>query len=115
MNHSIVDSTRNVRPKSEALQQGEALFSGREDLSQPTQELSLSLLAKPLGLLDLLVKIGFAETNGEARRLIRGGGVRLNSTIVIEETRQISEGDLKPGERLTLAAGKRRKALVEFV
>ncbi|SDQ80476.1 tyrosine--tRNA ligase [Pseudovibrio sp. Tun.PSC04-5.I4] len=98
-----------------ALQQGEALFNGQEDLSQPTHELSLPLLAKPLGLLDLLVKTGFATTNSEARRLIRGGGVRLNSTIVIEETRQISEGDLKPGERLTLAVGKRRKALVEFV
>ncbi|QUS56902.1 tyrosine--tRNA ligase [Pseudovibrio brasiliensis] len=98
-----------------ALQQGEALFNGQEDLTQPTHELPLALLAKPLGLLDLLVKTGFATTNNEARRLIRGGGVRVNTSIVLEETRMISEGDLKPGERLTLAVGKRRKALVEFV
>ncbi|KZL18783.1 Tyrosine--tRNA ligase [Pseudovibrio axinellae] len=98
-----------------ALQQGEALFGGQEDLSQPTHELPLTLLAKPLGLLELLVQVGFAESNGEARRLIRGGGVRLNSSIVLEEARMISEGDLKPGERLTLAVGKRRKALVMFV
>ncbi|WP_280139052.1 S4 domain-containing protein, partial [Pseudovibrio sp. POLY-S9] len=64
--------------------------------------------------LALLVKTGFATTNSEARRLIRGGGVLLNTSIVLEETRVISEGDLKPGERLTLAVGKRRKALVEF-
>lgn len=97
-----------------ALEQGDALFSGSDRAAEPTHVLPLVRLAEGLGLLELLVAIGFAASNGDARRLIEGGGVRLNGRVVDDTRRRISSGDLTAGDRLSVAAGKRRKALVGF-
>lgn len=97
-----------------ALQQGDALFAGEGEILEPTHMLPLSRLADGLGLLELVVALGFAASNGEARRLVEGGGVRLNSRIVDDPKRRIGTGDLKANDRLALSVGKRRKALVGF-
>ncbi|WP_417666768.1 tyrosine--tRNA ligase [Roseibium sp.] len=97
-----------------ALEQGDALFSGDEADAVPTDTLPLARLADGLGLLELLVEVGFATSNGDARRLVEGGGVRLNARVVDDPRRRISSGDLGASDRLTLAAGKRRKAIVGF-
>lgn len=97
-----------------ALEQGEALFSDDEDGAEATHTLPLASLASGLGLLELVVATGFAQSNGEARRLVEGGGVRLNGSTVDDPRRRISPGDLAANDRLTLAIGRRRKALVAF-
>ncbi|MEP4029855.1 tyrosine--tRNA ligase [Roseibium polysiphoniae] len=97
-----------------ALEQGDALFAGQADNLEPTHRLPLVRLAEGLGLLELLVEVGFAVSNGDARRLVEGGGVRLNSKVVDDPRRRISSGDIGAKDALNLAAGKRRKALVRF-
>ncbi|WP_106755216.1 tyrosine--tRNA ligase [Pannonibacter carbonis] len=97
-----------------ALEQGEALFSDDEDGAEATHTLPLASLASGLGLLELIVATGFAQSNGEARRLVEAGGVRLNGSTVDDPRRRISPGDLAANDRLTLAIGRRRKALVAF-
>jgi len=97
-----------------SLEQGEALFGGAEELLEPTHVLPRLRLSEGLGLLELLVLVGFAGSNGEARRLVEGGGVRLNRQVVDDARRQITAGDLQADDRLALAVGKRRKALVGF-
>ncbi|WP_289032548.1 tyrosine--tRNA ligase [uncultured Roseibium sp.] len=97
-----------------ALEQGDALFAGQADNLEPTHRLPLVRLAEGLGLLELLVEVGFAASNGDARRLVEGGGVRLNSKVVDDPRHRISSGDIGAKDALTLAAGKRRKALVRF-
>ena len=64
-----------------------------------------------LGLIAALVKVGFAKSNGEARRLIRGGGARLNDTAVTDEDFQLGAGDFIDG-RAKISAGKKRHALL---
>ena len=97
-----------------ALQQGNALFSGEGEIREPTHSLPLKILADGLGLLELVVAVGFAASNGEARRLVEGGGVRLNNQIVDDVRRRIATGDLQANDRLSISVGKRRKALVGF-
>lgn len=109
--------TRIVHGQDQALaaeRQGVALFADGTLAVEPTHELPVSLLADGLGLLDLLTRIEFSHSNGEARRLIQGGGVRLNGQVIEDERRRILEGDLAAGDQLTLAIGKRRKAQVAF-
>jgi tyrosyl-tRNA synthetase len=60
-----------------------------------------------LWIVKLLVAAGFAATNGEARRLLEGRGVRLDGEVVADEKLQVELS----GERL-LQAGKRRFARV---
>jgi tyrosyl-tRNA synthetase len=58
-------------------------------------------------MVKLLVLLGFARTNGEARRLIEGGGVKLNHVPVKDEKLEVV-----PGDGVLVKAGKRRFAFV---
>jgi tyrosyl-tRNA synthetase len=59
----------------------------------------------------LLVRAGLATSNGDARRLIRGGGARLNDTPITDEAQTISLTDLIDGVA-KLSAGKKQHRLV---
>ena len=65
-----------------------------------------------LGLLTALNTVGFAASNGEARRLVRGGGVRINDATCNDEQRVLSAGDVIEGDVIKLSAGKKRHALL---
>ena len=64
-----------------------------------------------LGMIAALVKVGFAKSNGEARRLIRGGGARLNDVAVNDEDHVMQGADFGDG-RAKISAGKKRHALI---
>jgi tyrosyl-tRNA synthetase len=85
-----------------AFEEGEAA----ETLPSITADLSAGA-----PVLDLLVTAGFVASKGEARRLIRQGGVRLNDAALTEETRSLTVADLVEGAA-KLSAGRKRHVLV---
>ena len=58
-------------------------------------------------IVDLITRAGFAQTNGEARRFIRGGAVRLDGEVVEDEKLSLERSSLKGR---ILQVGKRRYA-----
>ena len=64
-------------------------------------------LSEPVGVVELLKRAGFAKSNGEARRLIQGGGVRVHDQKVGEPLAAVSAADARAG-RVLLRAGKKR-------
>jgi tyrosyl-tRNA synthetase len=58
-------------------------------------------------IVDLITLAGFAQTNGEARRFIRGGAVRLDGEVVRDEHSKLNTEDLTGR---VLRVGKRRYA-----
>jgi tyrosyl-tRNA synthetase len=60
-------------------------------------------------IVDLITRAGFAKTNGEARRFVRGGAVRLGGEVVGDEKLTVSAADL---DGSVLQVGKRRYARV---
>ncbi len=73
----------------------------------PSIELPAAELAAGIPAFALFVRAKLAASNGEARRLIRGGGARLNDVVVADEAQMIS-GDAV----LKLSAGKKQHVLV---
>ena len=67
--------------------------------------------ALPAPVIDLLVEARFAASKGEARRLVRQGGVRLNDAPVADETQAVTAEHLRDGVA-KLSAGRKRHALV---
>lgn len=57
----------------------------------------------------LLVRAGLAASNGEARRLIRGGGARLDDVVIADEGQMI-----EPKAEQKLSAGKKHHVLVRM-
>jgi len=58
-------------------------------------------------IVDLVTRAGFAKTNGEARRFLRGGAVRLDGEVVRNEQLSLKTAAL---DGLVLQVGKRRYA-----
>jgi len=61
---------------------------------------------------ELFTRAGLATSNSEARRLIRGGGARINDIAVDSETKRVSLADLDAQGLIKLSAGRKRHALV---
>jgi tyrosyl-tRNA synthetase len=70
-------------------------------------------LAAGVPAFELMCRAGLAASNGEARRLIRGGGGRINDAAVDDETRLVTLSDLNPAGVVKLSAGRKRHVLVE--
>ena len=68
-------------------------------------------LSEGIALVDLLVKSQLCESKGEARRLIRGGGAKINDDRIDDESYVFSAPDLRNGEA-KLSAGKKRHAVI---
>lgn len=96
----------------EARQTAEKLFEQHSmtDLSSlPVIEVS----NLPAMVLDLFVDLGFSESKGEARRLIRGGGAKINDSTISDENLSIDIDSFKDGD-IKLSAGKKRHGLIRL-
>ena len=66
------------------------------------------LPAEGLGIVDALVKIGFAASKGEAKRLIAGGGARVDGVQISDESFVISGAN----SEVRLSAGKKKHGVL---
>jgi tyrosyl-tRNA synthetase len=79
----------------------------------PVIELPRDMLAKGVPAFDVFARAGLAASNGEARRLIKGGGGRLNDAVLASETQLVSLADLNDDGVIKLSAGRKRHALLK--
>jgi tyrosyl-tRNA synthetase len=81
----------------------------------PTIDVARGDIDAGIAMGDALVQAGLATAKGEARRLIRGGGARVNDAPVSDEAAMIG-GDALDGDGVVkLSAGKKRHALLRAV
>ena len=90
----------------------EVFESGGAGGELPQVEVPRDALAGGVPAFELFVRAGLATSNGEARRLIKGGGARLNDAVVPGEMHPVSVGDLDAEGRIKLSAGRKRHALI---
>jgi tyrosyl-tRNA synthetase len=64
-----------------------------------------------LALYSVLAEAGLVASGGEGRRLIKGGGARVNDQVVTDEQRRLTITDLRDGV-IKLSAGKKRHVLL---
>lgn len=79
----------------------------------PTYTLPKAELGKGMAAYELLRRAGLADSGGEARRLIRGGGARIADRKIEDENETIGPGDFKDGP-IKLSAGKKKHVLVKL-
>jgi len=79
----------------------------------PSVEISRAELEAGIGVLALFVKAGLVASNGEARRQIKGGGLRVNDVAVSDEKMILKPGDLTPEGVIKLSLGRKRHVLLK--
>ena len=80
----------------------------------PTVEIPASRLGDGLGVLAAYVEAGLASSNGEVRRHIKGGSVRINDAPSSDERRVLGLGDVQDGV-IKLSLGKKKHVLLKPV
>ncbi|AOW47330.1 tyrosine--tRNA ligase [Acetobacter ascendens] len=78
----------------------------------PVHEVAEADMAAGIPVFRLFAEVGLVKTNGEARRLVRGGGARLNNDVIQDENKLITQQDMVDGA-IKLSAGKKHHVLVK--
>lgn len=81
----------------------------------PSIEVPAPELESGMGLLTLVVRAGLAASNGEARRHVQGGAVRLNDEQINDERRVVGSADVTGDGIIKLSLGKKKHMLVRPV
>ncbi len=81
----------------------------------PVIDVARSDLEGGIPAFELLMRAGLATSNSEARRLIKGGGGRLNGVVIGNELQSVSLADIGGKGLIKLSAGKKRHAVVRAI
>ncbi len=65
-------------------------------------------------VIEAMRKLALIQSNGEGRRLIANGGVRVNDTVINDPEKQLNIADISINGMIKLSAGKKRHALVKL-
>lgn len=103
--------TSGLTPGAETELNAETLESLAADMPCHTLATDDIVNAK---LVDVIVKVGLQASKGEARRLIKNGGVSINNQKVEDENAFISSHQLIDNKMLLLAVGKKNKVLIRL-
>lgn len=107
--HAVTALVHGPEEADKAEKAAVALFQGGGDAATvPSSDLDAARLeGDGLGLLAALTEAGLSKSNGEARRLVRQGGVKVNDEAVADEGRALTAADVQDG-RIRLQVGKKR-------
>jgi tyrosyl-tRNA synthetase len=96
----------------EASDTSKATFEdGQQGTGLPTIYFDKSDLENGIPAYVAFYKAGLANSNGAARRLIRGGGGRINDTVIADESQEVGMGDVNDKGTIKLSVGKKRHVL----
>jgi tyrosyl-tRNA synthetase len=72
---------------------------------------SYEVTGEAISIIDALLGLGWCASKGEARRLIAGGGARIEGVTVSEENTVIT----KSSEQIKISSGKKKHGLIVFM
>jgi tyrosyl-tRNA synthetase len=105
-----------------ALLHGEAAAHAAAETARKTFEEGASAAGLPtvtidfsqeIGILSALVQAGLASSNGEAKRSIQGGAIKVNDIAVSDEKLMLSQSDLNADGAIKLSMGKKKHVLLK--
>ena len=80
----------------------------------PQLDVSADVL-NAFSVLDAFVQLGLADSKGAVRRLIRGGGAKINNQVITDDAIQLTTDDFGAEGKLQLSAGKKRHAILTLI
>jgi len=116
---ALADAATTMLHGSEAAQTARAAAESAFEKGQLSADLPTVEIARDevIGAMvaALTTKAGLSTSNGEARRLAQGGGLRLNDEVIKDGAQLITEADINADGVLKLGAGKKKLVLVKPV
>jgi tyrosyl-tRNA synthetase len=98
-----------------AAETAKTTFSGGTAIDLPSVKIEGSDLASGLGVLAAFVKAGLVPSNGEARRQVASGGLRVNDAVVSDPAQMLTPADAAHDGAIKLSFGKKKHVLLRPV
>ena len=105
------EAKRVLATEATALAHGRAAAVQAAEAVPPTHSVPAAELARGIAVFRLLAESGLVSSLGEARRLIRGGGARVNDVVVTDEAAMVTAADARAGT-IKLSAGRKQHRLI---
>jgi tyrosyl-tRNA synthetase len=83
--------------------------------SLPTVEIARAALEQKIGVLSAYVQAGLVASTSEARRQVKGGGLRVNDAAVTDDKMTLTPKDLTPEGVIKLSLGRKKHVLLKPV
>lgn len=80
----------------------------------PSIDVPADILKAGLSVVDALRETGLVASNGEARRLIQGGGAKVNDASVSDGAQLVTLSDLTGDGYIKISSGKKKHALIRI-
>ncbi len=111
------ETTSLVHGREAAAQAAETARATFEEgaLSADLPTVEVSDFHPRMRLIDAAVRVGLVSSNGEARRLIRGGGLKVNDKTISDESHLLESYDVTPQGVIKLTLGRKRHVLLKPV
>ncbi|WP_428376375.1 tyrosine--tRNA ligase [Lichenicoccus sp.] len=109
--HGRAAATQAAEAGMQLFEAGSPAGAGAAHEALPSRPIAGASLQAGLPVHRLFAEMGLVASNGEARRLARGGGLRVNDVAVTDENRVISSADLRDGA-IKLSVGRKQHLLV---
>lgn len=87
--------------------------SGGDLSSLPSIIIPLDRLSAGIPVIDLFCELQFTSSKGEARRLIQGGGARLNDETIQDIAFVVDQNHLNQDQMIKLSLGKKKHGVVK--
>jgi tyrosyl-tRNA synthetase len=81
----------------------------------PTVDVERAKLEDGISAFSVLMIAGISQSGGEAKRLIKGGGARINDEVIGDANQVVTDQDLNDDGVIKLSAGKKRHILLRAV
>ncbi len=114
----INEAKKILANEATRLLHGDAAAQSASETARKTFEEGVSaeglpsvVIASPISVIQAIVEAGFAKSNGEARRHIQGGAIKLDDETVADEKMMISIA----GKPAKLSMGKKKHVLLKSI
>lgn len=104
-----------VEAAEQAAETARATFeSGGVGAELPTVHIPEAELSAGLSVVEVMKRAGLVESGGEGKRLIQGGGARVNDVAVSDIAAMLNLDDLTADGYIKLSSGRKKHALVKL-
>jgi tyrosyl-tRNA synthetase len=115
--NAATDITHGKEARLEAEKAAQKVFEQGQGSLEGLPTITLSpkdFTPEGASILDLFQQCGLTKSRGESRRLIRGGGARLNDTPISDEGMHLTTQDFKNQESIKLSSGRKRHVQLQL-
>ena len=103
---------RGREAAEKALETAKRAFEQGGSAGLPTKEIEKSALDDGMAVIDAMIDVGFASSKSEARRLIKGGGVKINDKAIPDDKVILSAEHLNDN-KIKLSVGKKKHYILK--